>query len=100
MDAIEQLLGKVNSYLNGGGLWNPELADHYAVRDLLIEVRDELAAALAAARSAGETPRKPNERRECSQCQTSWQGPGQQPAYCPRCGSPAKPLPSPPESST
>lgn len=34
---------RITDYLSGGGLFNPELANHEAVRDLLIECRDELA---------------------------------------------------------
>ena len=46
---------KITAYLSVGGLFNPELADHDAVRDLLIEVRDQARAALAATPSAPET---------------------------------------------
>ncbi len=31
----------IDDYLNNGGLFNPELANHEAVRDLLIKSRDE-----------------------------------------------------------
>ena len=37
------LAQRITDYLAGGGLFNPELAKHYAVRDLLIECRDALA---------------------------------------------------------
>lgn len=37
------LLARISAYLMGGGLWNPELANHDAVRDLLIDCRDALA---------------------------------------------------------
>jgi hypothetical protein len=30
---------EINNYLSSGGLFNPELADHNEVRDLLIELR-------------------------------------------------------------
>ena len=33
---------RINEYLEAGGLFNPELMDHEKVRDLLIEIRDEL----------------------------------------------------------
>lgn len=33
---------EINQYLQLGGLFNPELANHDAVRDLLIRCRDEL----------------------------------------------------------
>ena len=36
---IEQ---EITDYLAGGGLFNPELANHEAVRDLLIRIRDYL----------------------------------------------------------
>jgi hypothetical protein len=31
---------RITDYLSLGGLWNPELANHEAVRDLLIDARD------------------------------------------------------------
>lgn len=37
-----QLVTEINNYLASGGLFNPELADHNAVRDLLIRARDQL----------------------------------------------------------
>lgn len=43
MSRAQQLVDRITDYLNGGGLFNPELADHQAVRLLLIECRDELA---------------------------------------------------------
>ena len=39
------LILRINAYLAGGGLFNPELAKHDGVRDLLIECRAELSAA-------------------------------------------------------
>lgn len=36
---------RITAYLAGGGLFNPELANHDAVRDLLIDARDALIAA-------------------------------------------------------
>jgi hypothetical protein len=33
---------RITKYLTDGGLFNPELADHEAVRDLLIDCRAEL----------------------------------------------------------
>ena len=38
----KQLSTKITEYLKTGGLFNPELADHNAVRDLLIECREVL----------------------------------------------------------
>jgi hypothetical protein len=38
-DLAGMLDGRITAYLSGGGLWNPELADHDAVRDLLIDAR-------------------------------------------------------------
>jgi hypothetical protein len=35
---------RITDYLFSGGLFNPELANHDAVRDLLIDARDALAA--------------------------------------------------------
>jgi hypothetical protein len=39
----EALRDQITTYLSGGGLFNPEMANHDAVRDLLIECRDALA---------------------------------------------------------
>ena len=36
------LTQRITDYLTGGGLFNPEMANHEAVRDLLIDCRDEL----------------------------------------------------------
>lgn len=38
----EELISRITQYLENGGLFNPELANHEAVRDLLIDCRDEL----------------------------------------------------------
>jgi hypothetical protein len=38
MDIVERL----TSYLSGGGLFNPELADHDKVKDLVIDCWDEI----------------------------------------------------------
>ncbi len=38
-----ELIGRITAYLSGGGLFNPEAANHDAVRDLLIDCREELA---------------------------------------------------------
>jgi hypothetical protein len=43
-EQIEALAARITSYLSLGGLFNPELADHRAVRDLLMECRTTLAA--------------------------------------------------------
>lgn len=40
-----ELAARITGYLSGGGLFNPELANHDAVRDLLIDCRDTVAAA-------------------------------------------------------
>jgi len=41
-DRSKEFKDRITEYLAAGGLFNPELADHYAVRDLLIEIRDYL----------------------------------------------------------
>lgn len=41
-DERQQLLDRITAYLFNGGLFNPELANHDAVRDLLIDIRDHL----------------------------------------------------------
>ena len=38
------VLARIKQYLSTGGLFNPELADHDAVRDLLIDCRDVISA--------------------------------------------------------
>jgi hypothetical protein len=38
----EALTKRIEEYLSAGGLFNPELANHVAVRDLLIECREAL----------------------------------------------------------
>lgn len=43
MDAqTKVLVDRITAYLANGGLFNPELANHSAVRDLLIDVREAL----------------------------------------------------------
>jgi hypothetical protein len=39
-DLLNKMADRITAYLSGGGLFNPELANHEAVRDLLIECRD------------------------------------------------------------
>lgn len=39
----DSLSSRITAYLAGGGLFNPELANHDAVRDLIIDCRDEIA---------------------------------------------------------
>ena len=39
---VQDLVNKITDYLAMGGLFNPELANHLAVRDLLIECREAL----------------------------------------------------------
>ena len=38
-DRAKELSDRITAYLFNGGLFNPELANHLAVRDLLIECR-------------------------------------------------------------
>ena len=38
----QELSNRITAYLSTGGLFNPELANHIAVRDLLIEIREVL----------------------------------------------------------
>ena len=44
MDEHDELLMRCTAYLAMGGLFNPELADHDAVRDLIRDIRDYLSA--------------------------------------------------------
>ena len=39
---VQDLINRITDYLAMGGLFNPELANHLAVRDLLIECREVL----------------------------------------------------------
>ena len=39
----ENLINRISFYFASGGLFNPELADHIAVRTLLFECREALA---------------------------------------------------------
>ena len=50
-------VGRITAYLTHGGLWNPELAIHEAVRQLFMDCREELITAereLAEARKDAE----------------------------------------------
>ena len=44
---MSDIEARVTVYLSGGGLFNPELANHDAVRDLIIDLRAALTAARA-----------------------------------------------------
>ena len=39
---VAGLVMRIKGYLSNGGLWNPELANHDAVRDLIMDCRDAL----------------------------------------------------------
>lgn len=41
---MSDIVERITAYLAGGGLFNPELANHDAVRDLLIDARAAIAA--------------------------------------------------------
>jgi len=41
-EQVQNLITRITDYLSMGGLFNPELANHLAVRDLLIECREVL----------------------------------------------------------
>lgn len=41
-EQILELSDRITAYLAMGGLFNPELANHEAVRDLLIDIRELL----------------------------------------------------------
>lgn len=43
LDQKTETIHKINEYLRHGGLFNPELMDPEAVRNMLLEVRDVLA---------------------------------------------------------
>jgi hypothetical protein len=59
-DRIEELSVRITDYLAMGGLFNPELANHLAVRDLLMDLRevlDDRNALLCDCRKHETTPR-------------------------------------------
>lgn len=37
-----ELKARIENYLGNGGLFNPEFMEHEKVRDLLIDIRDEI----------------------------------------------------------
>jgi hypothetical protein len=39
---MSNLVNHINEYLHAGGLFHPELANHEAVRDLLINCKDRI----------------------------------------------------------
>lgn len=39
---LQAILARLAAYLENGGLFNPELADHHQVRELIIDARDLL----------------------------------------------------------
>jgi hypothetical protein len=41
-EQTKELIDRITAYLFNGGLFNPELANHNAVRDLLIDCREVL----------------------------------------------------------
>ena len=53
---------RITDYLSGGGLFNPELANHYAVCDLIIDLRAELAMANQALTQISKMPDEDDER--------------------------------------
>lgn len=44
-----QISERITDYLSSGGLFNPELMDHQAVRDLMLMAREEIDELYAAA---------------------------------------------------
>lgn len=42
LDQKKEAIDKINEYMRNGGLVNPELMDHQAVRDMLTDIRDTL----------------------------------------------------------
>jgi hypothetical protein len=43
----QDVLMRIREYIGHGGLFNPDLMDHDKVRDLVVDCRDAIAAALA-----------------------------------------------------
>lgn len=59
-DATTPVEESITAYLCGGGLFNPELANHDAVRDLLIDCRDDLTALRQSAKKGAEESERLN----------------------------------------
>lgn len=76
---------RITEYLGNGGLWNPDLMNHEAVRDLLIDARD-VVEMLLRERAADETP-------ACPDCNDLRMTHG--PSECPTCAD-KSPAPTPP----
>lgn len=47
LERLTELDNRITDYLSCGGLFNPELANHDAVRDLIMDCRTEIKAALS-----------------------------------------------------
>jgi hypothetical protein len=76
---------RVSEYLDTGGLWNPELMDHEAVRKILIDARDVIEI-IARERSALETRTEwPGPYGLCADSQPHIPQPGSDPLMCGRC---------------
>jgi hypothetical protein len=54
---LREICARITRYLAGGGLFNPEMANHDAVRDMLIDFRRELESAIPAYERAIEALR-------------------------------------------
>lgn len=88
----KDLINRITYYLSSGGLFNPELADHLAVRNLLMECREALAqpeqepvpASDTSEKRVDETAKQRHER-EPEQEPVAWDGD----CVLGHCGSPA-----------
>jgi hypothetical protein len=64
------LIDRINAYLQGGGLFNPEMANHDAVRDLLMDCRKALMDAQPRCKRCGGTGESREESHDidCPEC--------------------------------
>lgn len=77
VEPMKGLVSRIDAYLQGGGLFNPERGEHDAVRDLLMDTRLALSAALE---GAATKERRPNcENGDCADHY------GDPLAWCARC---------------
>ena len=107
------LTKRIEEYLSAGGLFNPELANHVAVRDLLIECREALRehAMREVQRLGQEIEQEPvaywkehaqGLQRDYDSLLADFQAQLEERNFCPRCGKRTKEIHTctPPQENT
>jgi hypothetical protein len=61
---MTSVVEKIEQYLSNGGLFNPELMDHQAVRDMIIEARDVISDMVREKNDAEKWVKIPTEENE------------------------------------